>query len=255
MTPTFDFVEIRTRDLDRCQAFYGEVFGWNLQPFPGPVPSVMAYSNVMPVVGLMQVPQEVPLAVVPYVTVADCESAARRAVELGGTQTLAKQAVQEMGWCTSVVDPWGNEVAFWQERDPDHVPQLNEGFQGKDPVCWVELLSQDLEGAVSFWKQVVGWGFQVMEGVDDYAFVEGYPRREVSGVAGAGILTGEAAGMARGANVYVSVEDLGATEARVTENGGRVIMSRVPVPGMGHFSLFLDPEGNRLAIMEMGATS
>lgn len=255
MTATFDFVEIRTRDLERSQAFYSAVFGWKIESYPMETPGAMASTGAMPMVGLMQFPESVPLSVVPYVTVEDCEAAAQRAVELGATLIMGKQAVEEMGWFTDVVDPWGNEVGFWQERHPERELDASNLGPRQNPVCWVELLSTQQEAAVSFWKQVVGWSFRAEPGMEDYAFFEGYPMRDFSSVMGGGILSGEAAEMGKGANVYLQVEDLAATEASIAQHGGRVIVSKMPVPETGHFSLFLDPDGNRVAIIEMSAAA
>ncbi|HET9732194.1 MAG TPA: VOC family protein [Acidimicrobiales bacterium] len=51
--------------------------------------------------------------------------------------------------------------------------------------------------------------------------------------------------------VYVSVDDLDATLVRVKELGGAPFVPPTPIPGVGSFALFKDPDGNILGILQM----
>lgn len=48
---------------------------------------------------------------------------------------------------------------------------------------------------------------------------------------------------------YVSVDDLDSTLARVKDLGGTALVPPTPIPGVGAFALFHDPEGNTLGIL------
>lgn len=50
---------------------------------------------------------------------------------------------------------------------------------------------------------------------------------------------------------YISVEDIDAYGARVESLGGSILMPKAPVPGMGWFLYFRDPEGNILALWQL----
>jgi predicted enzyme related to lactoylglutathione lyase len=49
---------------------------------------------------------------------------------------------------------------------------------------------------------------------------------------------------------YVTVADLGGTEAKITAAGGQIYKSKQEVPGRGWFTIFADPDGNVLALWQ-----
>jgi hypothetical protein len=49
---------------------------------------------------------------------------------------------------------------------------------------------------------------------------------------------------------YVDVEELGAAMRTIVAAGGKVIVERQEVPGMGSFGLFEDPDGRVMGIWE-----
>lgn len=48
--------------------------------------------------------------------------------------------------------------------------------------------------------------------------------------------------------VYFDTADVDATLAKIVDAGGKVVLGKTPIPGMGWFALFEDPSGNRLAL-------
>ena len=48
--------------------------------------------------------------------------------------------------------------------------------------------------------------------------------------------------------MYVNVDDLDAYCKRVVDAGGKVVIKEQEVPGMGTFSLVLDPEGRMMGL-------
>jgi len=51
--------------------------------------------------------------------------------------------------------------------------------------------------------------------------------------------------------LYVGVPDINATLAKITALGGSVVFPRTEVPGVVVLSLFKDPAGNRMGLVEM----
>jgi len=49
---------------------------------------------------------------------------------------------------------------------------------------------------------------------------------------------------------YVAVEDLAATLERVQGLGGTTVVPPTPIPGVGAFAMFEDPEGHMLGIIK-----
>jgi predicted enzyme related to lactoylglutathione lyase len=56
-------------------------------------------------------------------------------------------------------------------------------------------------------------------------------------------------GMPPYVTIYVAVDDLDATLGAVTGHGGTPIVPPTPIPGVGAFALFQDPEGNTIGIL------
>lgn len=52
-----------------------------------------------------------------------------------------------------------------------------------------------------------------------------------------------------GVVVYLTVDDdLDDALSRVESTGGEVLVPKEPVPNMGHYAIFTDPEGNRIGL-------
>ena len=51
--------------------------------------------------------------------------------------------------------------------------------------------------------------------------------------------------------IYLGVDDITATLAKITANGGSIVFPRLEVPGVAVVALFKDPAGNRMGLVEM----
>lgn len=108
-----------------------------------------------------------------------------------------------------------------------------------------EVPADDPERAVSFYRNVLGWQAQRWEGPIDYWLVttgeEGTP-----GINGAIMRREGHTGVVNTAAV-VSVDE---TARKVEANGGKVIMPKSVVPGVGFVIYFTDTEGNVFGAIE-----
>lgn len=114
--------ELPYDDGERARAFYGELFGWNLQSYPG-----MEYTMVTTGPSGDQGPTEPgfinggmgprasagegPRVVI---DVADIDSTLKAIEEKGGSVALPKQPVGEMGFTAYFKDTEGNIVGLWE---------------------------------------------------------------------------------------------------------------------------------------------
>jgi uncharacterized protein len=105
-----------------------------------------------------------------------------------------------------------------------------------------DIPCEDLDKMAAFYRAVLGWKIEPYGGEEfgDYHAIDPTPGDESEVKGGMG---------SKGAPDqvpmnYYETDDLEAVNGRVLENGGRVIMEKMPVPGMGYFSVCLDPEGN-----------
>jgi predicted enzyme related to lactoylglutathione lyase len=118
----------------------------------------------------------------------------------------------------------------------------------KDIVTWFEIPAYDMDRAKAFYDHVYGISMDVSRNAE---FAMAYfPQRDGVGgavVQGPGCLPNDT-----GTLIYMNAgQDLETLLARVVEAGGRVVMGRTPISAdSGWFALFIDSEGNRLALHE-----
>jgi predicted enzyme related to lactoylglutathione lyase len=108
-------IEIPADDTAAGREFWGSLFGWQFQSFPGPAEYHMtrisdqqgaALTNMEPGKRGMRA----------YFDVDDINAGAARVNELGGHADQA-MPVPGMGWFATCTDPQGNEFGLWQ-NDP-----------------------------------------------------------------------------------------------------------------------------------------
>lgn len=114
---------------------------------------------------------------------------------------------------------------------------------------WYELMTVDADSAARFYGGLLGWDFQPagQEGMDYRTFA-----KDGEGIGGLMALTDEmTAGGARPMWAgYVTVDDVDASAARITELGGTVMMGPQDIPGVGRFAFAADPSGAPFYIMK-----
>lgn len=114
------------------------------------------------------------------------------------------------------------------------------------PVVHWEIGGRDLDTMAAFYRDLFGWA---TSGDDaDYRLVE------LGEGVGGGLMRCHD-DMPAYVTIYVAVDDLDATLAKVKDLGGIPVVPPMPIPGVGAFALFQDPEGNTIGILrqEVGA--
>jgi len=116
----------------------------------------------------------------------------------------------------------------------------------KQFLNWFEIPVLDMSRAVSFFDYLYGIKMEVTE-LPEYGMAL-FP--ESSGVGGALVMGQGCVPSESGALLYLNAsDDMEKMLGRVDEAGGRVIMGKTEIPGEGgFFCLFIDTEGNRLAL-------
>jgi hypothetical protein len=111
------------------------------------------------------------------------------------------------------------------------------------PIMHFEIASPNLERATDFYRELFDWsvGEEQMGG---YRLVE-----TAEGSIGGGLLrTPE--GVFPYVTVYVGVDDLDATLVKAEELGGKTVVEPMPIPGVGAFGMFQDPDGVMIGLLE-----
>ena len=119
-------------------------------------------------------------------------------------------------------------------------------------VVHFEIPADDLEKLSKFYNKLFGWKIEKMPGPAEYYGIETVPVNEKGILAKSGVN----GGMMKRQNPehkpvnYVAVESVDEYSKRIGELGGKVIVPKMEVPGVGWWALALDPDGNQFAIMQ-----
>jgi predicted enzyme related to lactoylglutathione lyase len=108
-------VEIPADDTAKAQDFWGSLFGWQFESYPGPSEYHMTRidDNSGAAITNMEPGKR---GIRAYFTVDDINAGAARVKELGG-KAGEPMPVPNMGWFATCTDPHGNEFGLWQ-TDP-----------------------------------------------------------------------------------------------------------------------------------------
>ena len=112
-------------------------------------------------------------------------------------------------------------------------------------LCHFEFMTADVERCRSFYSSVFGWNF-------DSSSMPGYTLIDTGHEPSGGILSAPQEKSGPRLNVYFKVADMDQVLSAVKQNGGRELVPKTPIPGVGHFALFADPEGTIVGIMQPG---
>jgi predicted enzyme related to lactoylglutathione lyase len=106
-----------------------------------------------------------------------------------------------------------------------------------------EIASPDLERAAAFYRELFEWKIAEQE-LDGYRLV-----RTAEGSIGGGLFRAPE-GVMPYVTIYVGVDDLHGTLVRAEELGGKAVVEPMPIPGVGRFAMFQDPDGATIGIFE-----
>ena len=108
-------LEIPADDTDKARTFWGSLFGWQFEAYPGPSEYHMTRISDRGGAAITNM-EPGKRGTRPYFDVADINEGAARVKELGGDASDA-MPVPNMGWFSTCTDPEGNEFGLWQS-DP-----------------------------------------------------------------------------------------------------------------------------------------
>ena len=110
--------------------------------------------------------------------------------------------------------------------------------------CWYELTSPDPTASAAFYSGLLGWTWadSGMPGMD-------YRLATKNAGNVAGMMKAEP-GQPLGWTLYFAVTDCDVTAALATTLGAKVIVPPADIPGTGRFSIFLDPQGAAVGILQ-----
>ena len=194
-------------------AFYGGLFGWGLQGFPGGGYTMIDTRGGVGINGGIGKSQTGESWSAFYVETDDPQATLDQAISLGGTTVLP-------------VTDFGGAVTIAMFNDPDGlliglVQAPAESSQGSEQapsagsaaaVTWFEILGSDASRSQRFYADLFGWTID-NAGFPGYATVNTGSSRGIQGGIGGGVRS-------RWAIVYAAVADLGQTASLAAKLGG-----------------------------------
>ena len=107
-----------------------------------------------------------------------------------------------------------------------------------DSVVHFEMPYENAERVARFYRTAFGWDTQLM-GAD------------ING----GFFGKSADKPMQYPSVVISVADIAASMAKVNSAGGKVLGEPMNIPGVGRYVSFVDPEGNRVSLLQATSTA
>ena len=112
------------------------------------------------------------------------------------------------------------------------------------PVVHFELLSKNPEKVSEFYAKIFGWKITHRPELN-YRIIE---TGGEGGINGGIIKPDKPEPWPGNTTVYINVDDLAAYAKKIAAAGGRILVEKQEVPGMGSFSLFTDPDGRMMGL-------
>ena len=112
---------------------------------------------------------------------------------------------------------------------------------------WYELVTNDVNGAIRFYKDVIGWGTQAWEGGD-----APYSMWTVGGTPVGGVMALPDEAKRAGAKphwfAHVLADDVDALAKKAESLGGKIQVPPRDIPTIGRFSIITDPQGAEISL-------
>jgi predicted enzyme related to lactoylglutathione lyase len=124
----------------------------------------------------------------------------------------------------------------------------------KNTVSHFEIYAKDPDKLADFYTKMFDWKVQPVPGMN-YRMVHSGETDAQGMLKTPGAINGGIAPRPDGYNVngavnYSMVDSIEDSVARAKSLGAKVTKDKTPVPGMGWFAMFMDPEGNHFAVFK-----
>jgi predicted enzyme related to lactoylglutathione lyase len=119
-------------------------------------------------------------------------------------------------------------------------------------VVHFEIPADDVEKLRKFYSLLFGWKIEKMPGQVEYYGIYTVPVDEK----GMPLRPGVNGGLMKKQNPehkavnYIQVESVDEYMKKIESLGGKIVVPKMEVPGIGWWALALDPEGNQFAILQ-----
>jgi len=246
-TGKFVWFEYAGGDARKAQGFYGELFHWKTQPMPTPDGG----NYTMIALGTQTIGGYAPLipgeTTTPHwrshLQVQDAASTAQKVKSLGGKVIKEPQKMGDLGTMGLVTDPQGALFALWQPGKPEGTGDY-KGIEGA--WVWNELMCDDDEKAVAFYKQIAGFTEDRM----DMGEHGTYHLLKIGDKGSGGVMKKMMPQAPTHWLPYVQVASTDQSVERAKKLGADIKVPATDIPNVGRFAVFVDPQGAGLGILQ-----
>ena len=115
-------------------------------------------------------------------------------------------------------------------------------------VIHFDILADDPQRAIKFYQQVFGWKIEKWGSptMDYWLVSTGDPKEP--GIDGG---LGKRSNPQEGSHNTISVSSVDEFAVKIAAGGGKVLMPKSPIPGVGYMALCADTEGNKFGIIQL----
>jgi predicted enzyme related to lactoylglutathione lyase len=235
--------ELMTTDMKAAESFYESVVGWTTEPFNGaghPYTALNRAGNVG-IGGIMNRPADVkaPPFWAMYIGVPKLEDAVAQITKRGGKTHTDVISIPNVGRMRLMVDPQG---ALFYIIEPASSEGRPEGAPEVGDASWHELMTTDMDAAMTFYRDVFGW--QPSESMDMGPMGKYQMFNRPHGMIG-GMMNKpqEMANVPPNWQIYFRVPDVDAAVERIKTAGGKILNGPMDVPDGDRIVNAMDPQG------------
>lgn len=238
----FVWFEHVSADTAAAASFYERLLGWRVDTVPvGDETYRMIMNGEAGIGGFRTAAPGLPGQWVSYLSVPDVDAAFAAAIAAGADARMAPTDFGPVGRGATITDPTGASLALWRGTQGDR-PDTESTPLGD--WYWNELVTPDETIALGFYEAVFGYTHDSMDmgaqGTYYLLMHDGKMR----------------AGLSRAPDgtppmwlPYIHVADADALAALAPTLGAQVAVPPTDVPGVGRFTMLIDPFGASIALM------
>lgn len=114
-------------------------------------------------------------------------------------------------------------------------------------IVHFDVASEKPERAKKFYESLFGWTIESPPGMPDYYLID---TKELDGTKGVGGGLGMRGDPSQRITVYIGVDNIDEYCNKVEKAGGKVMQSKMKVPGWGWLANCIDTEGNAFGLWQ-----
>ncbi len=238
--------ELSSHDAEKLQEFYTGLFGWHIEK-----QEYMDYRVVRTGGeggidgGILQDKDITPPYITFYVQVEDLQASLGKAESLGAKTVVPPTPVPNVGTFAHITDPESHLIALIQPPpswDPS-ADSVEPPSDGRPVIHW-EIGATNAKQLHGFYTALFDWEIDANNPMN-YGLVRTGGEGGIEG----GIFQAEN-DIPSYLTFYVHVGDVKASLSKAERLGAKTVSPPTPVPGVGTFAHFADPDGHVIGVMQ-----